>query len=187
MSYSSAGQFTAAGAIIGGTLLLWATGWFVDFLERRERPDAVIVASLCVSLALAAISCGAALSNATPVAVTLYVFVYALLGVPTLLAGAALQMISPDRIRAQIMAIHLLLVNLVSLSLGPLAVALITEQIFKSPASVGYSLGVVDVVAALAAATIFLLSKKGFLRCNDQVGRDQSTADPDVVARPASG
>jgi hypothetical protein len=80
------------------------------------------------------------------------------------------------------MAIHLLLVNLVSTSLGPLTVAVITERIFRSPDSVGYSLGVVDVIAALAAATIFVLSRKGFLRCNDQAGRYASAADATAIS-----
>jgi hypothetical protein len=71
-------------------------------------------------------------------------------------------MMTPTSLRAQIMAIHLLLMNLLSLSLGPLIVAVLTERLFARQSAVGISLSLVDSVAACAAALLFLQGRRHF-------------------------
>jgi len=87
---------------------------------------------------------------------------YSLLGMPTVLAGTALQQLSPPAIRAQVMAIQVLLVNLLALSLGPLAVAVLTDHVFKQSTSVGYALAWTDGAGALAAIAAFLAARRRF-------------------------
>ncbi|HET9389353.1 MAG TPA: hypothetical protein VFO44_06875, partial [Steroidobacteraceae bacterium] len=87
---------------------------------------------------------------------------YSLLGVPTVLGGTALQQISPPAIRAQIMAIQVVLVNLVALSLGPLTVAALTDHVFGGPAAVGYGLICADSIGAVAAIAAILACRGRF-------------------------
>ena len=76
---------------------------------------------------------------------------YALLGVPTVLGGTALQQISPPAIRAQVMAVQVLLVNLIALSLGPFTVAALTDYFFRRPDAVGCALVWTNGLGASAA------------------------------------
>ena len=55
---------------------------------------------------------------------------------------AVLPLISPNRIRAQIVAIYLLIANLLGFTLGPTSVGLLTDYVFKDPALIGYSLSI---------------------------------------------
>ena len=53
---------------------------------------------------------------------------------------AVLPLISPNRIRAQIVAIYLLIANLLGFTLGPTSIGFLTDFVFASPELVGYSL-----------------------------------------------
>jgi MFS family permease len=55
---------------------------------------------------------------------------------------AVLPLISPNRIRAQIVALYLLTANLLGFTLGPTAVGMLTDYVFQDPALIGYSLSI---------------------------------------------
>ncbi len=55
---------------------------------------------------------------------------------------AVLPLISPNRIRAQIVAIYLLIANLLGFTLGPTSVGMLTDYVFRDPALIGYSLSI---------------------------------------------
>jgi MFS family permease len=163
MTLQAAGQLTAGAALIGGALFAYLSGLLVDALHRRRSPDGVLVVSLLLAGVLAALAGIGGIGGLRAGASAAWIVIYALLGVPTVLAGTALQLMTPARMRAQVMAIHLLLVNLLALSLGPLLVAVLSERLFGSPASVGQSLAVVDAIAAGLAGLLFLVGRKGFI------------------------
>ena len=70
-------------------------------------------------------------------------------------AMAALHLAVPNGMRGQMTAIALLCMNLIGLSLGPMAVAALTQYVFADPQSLRYSLAIVS-AAAGAVATIML-------------------------------
>lgn len=70
-------------------------------------------------------------------------------------ATAALQIITPNRLRAVISAIFLFLVNLAGIGLAPTAIAMITDFVFGYDEAVKYSLSVA--VAVMAPVSAFLL------------------------------
>lgn len=72
------------------------------------------------------------------------------------LAIAALQRITPNRMRAQISALLLFMTNLFGLALGPTAVAALTDFVFNSDAALSRSLGVLPlIVCPIAAALVY--------------------------------
>jgi hypothetical protein len=71
-------------------------------------------------------------------------------------------MMTPSAMRAQIMALHLLLMNLLALSLGPFIVAAVTDKVFGRPTAVGYSLAWVDAAATGMAAYLFFIGRRAF-------------------------
>lgn len=71
-------------------------------------------------------------------------------------AGAALQLITPNELRGQITAVYFFIANLVGLGLGPTAVALITDFGYGDPQALGYSIATLAAVAGpLSAIVLF--------------------------------
>jgi MFS family permease len=155
-----AGRMTAGAALIGGVLLSYPAGFLIDRVIRSGRADGVLRVGVALAAGLAVLAAlGAVAGDA---AIAAWVTLYALLGIPTVLAGTALPMMTPAPMRAQVMAVHLLLMNLLSLSLGPLLVAIITDDLFRRGSSVGASLAIVDGVAASLAAILFWTGRRRF-------------------------
>lgn len=156
----SAGLMTAGAALIGGVLLSYPAGFLIDRLHRAGRSDGVLLVGIVLAAAVAGL---AALAATTRIfAVTAWISIYSLLGIPTVLAGTALPMMTPGPLRAQVMAVHLLLMNLFALSLGPFAVATLTEAIFRQKTAVGISLSIIDAAAACSAAFLLLMGRRRF-------------------------
>jgi MFS family permease len=162
MSYASAGPITGIAALLGGVLGAWAAGILTDRIEANGHRDAALQVAIAVSTLLLITVVASVLSHSPGWAATSLCVTYSLLGMPTVLGGTALQQISPPAIRAQVMAIQVLLVNLLALSLGPLTVAALTDHVFGWPASVGYALAWTDGAGALAAIVAFLVSRRRF-------------------------
>lgn len=76
------------------------------------------------------------------------------------LGPSALQHITPNQMRGQVIAIYLLLLNLLAQIVGPSAVAFLTTYVFKDDSTLGQSLSIVCGVAALLAIIILSLACK---------------------------
>ncbi len=133
-------------AVVGGFGIVFG-GWLADRWRAQGRSDATLrvgmIACLCgapLSLAIAVMPNGHALAL---LAIPITVFVAMPLGV----AASAIQDLVPNGMRGQTSAIYLFVVNLVGLGIGPTAVALLTDRVFKYDASVHYSLAAVMAVA----------------------------------------
>ena len=83
-----------------------------------------------------------------------------MLAYPQGLPAAALQVIAPNRLRAQMTALYFLVGNLVALGFGPTLVALVTDYGFGEPRKLRYSMSVVCAVSIpLGLAAIYLSLK----------------------------
>jgi MFS family permease len=149
------GVLTGSASLIGGLGLVTLVGQLIDRLGTRGHTDGVLLASMVLAALVAGLTVLSAANIDPRISIAAWVSVYALLGIPTVLAGTALQVITPAPIRAQVLAIHLLLVNLIALSLGPTLVALITDSLFGDPGAVGRSLAIVSSLSAVAALSLF--------------------------------
>lgn len=162
MSYAGAGATTGVAALGGGALGAWVSGLLSDRVEASGRRDASLLVAIGVAAAFVVAIPAAVLASSSWGTVVAVWAGYALLGMPTVLGGTALQQISPPPMRAQVMAIQVLLVNLVALSLGPLTVAALSERVFGNAQAVGYGLALTVGAGAIAAAGAFLSSRKAF-------------------------
>lgn len=167
MSYGGAGAISGAASLGGGALGAWASGLLSDRVESRGRRDASLLVAIGVAGAfIVAIPAAVLFTSWWGTVASVWVG-YALLGMPTVLGGTALQQISPPRMRAQVMALQVLLVNLVALSLGPLTVAVLSEHVFRNSQAVGYGLALTVGAGAIAAGAAFLLSRRAFCGYRD--------------------
>ncbi|HKU17404.1 MAG TPA: MFS transporter [Steroidobacteraceae bacterium] len=163
LGYEAAGRLTGLAAIGCAVAGAWCAGLGVDYLQRRRRDDGAVLASGVISLSLAAAIAGAVYSTSLLAAAIFLCVAYFLLGMPTVLGGTALQQISPSHLRAQIMAAHVLLVNVFALSAGPTAVALLTDRYFASTARVGYSIAITVLATTALAAFLLLQVRRPFV------------------------
>lgn len=77
---------------------------------------------------------------------------------------AALQGLTPNAMRAQISVIYMLVINVIGATMGPTAVALVTDYVFADPSMVGYSISIVCVVASPLALAALLFGMTGLKR-----------------------
>jgi spore maturation protein SpmA len=69
-------------------------------------------------------------------------------------AMTALQMITPNQMRAQILALYYLILNLVGYGLGPTAVALLTDHVFAREDALNLAMSLIAVILGPIAALI---------------------------------
>ena len=74
---------------------------------------------------------------------------------------AALQELTPNGMRAQVSVIYMLAINLIGSTLGPTAVALVTDYIFADPGRVGESISLVCAFASPMALVLLLIGMSG--------------------------
>jgi MFS family permease len=73
---------------------------------------------------------------------------------PMPMAAAALQTVTPNRMRGVAASLYMFIVSLVGVAFPPTLIALLTDHVFHDPAKLGWSLGIVCSLAALAAAFV---------------------------------
>jgi hypothetical protein len=78
------------------------------------------------------------------------------------LAPTALQLVTPNRLRAQISAAWMLFLNIITAGLGPTAVGWINDAVFGDPLAVGQSIAIVNTVSVALGGLILWLTWKPF-------------------------
>ncbi len=157
------------GLYLGSIVLLFATtgilagGWYTDWQARRGKTDAPIRTGLVAALALIPLITAAPLMPSLPLTLAVYCPLMFFISFPWAAAAAALQILSPPRMRAQVSACYLFIVNLAGIGCGPVLTALVTDYVFQDDAALPYSLVTVGVVSAIVSA-VFLASGLGHFR-----------------------
>jgi len=152
-----------AGLTLGGILLVlgtagvYAGGWCADRLTRAGKTDGILRA------ALIGICCGLPLIVAMPLmndetlAMVLLGGAIFFLAWPQGLPAAALQVMTPNPLRAQITSIYFFIGNLIANGFGPMFSGLLTDFVFGDPAQLRYALAiVVGIAAPLGALLLFI-------------------------------
>jgi MFS family permease len=148
--------FGAAGVITGG------------YLGTRLRARGVADATLrTAAWGVLAISAPAALAPLVPdprAALALYALATFFMAFPSGVSAAALQEVTPNRLRAQTSALYYFAINLVGLGLGPLHVALLTDGVFADEAHVGESLALSAAVLGPIGGALMFMALRDFRR-----------------------
>jgi MFS family permease len=148
--------------ILFGTSGVYFAGWMSDRLARRGHTDAPLSVA-----AFGFVGCGVfgALAPLMPNAVAALAMLAPALFLsmmPFPCAGAAIQMIVPNRARGQVTALYITITSLVGLSIGPIVVGLMTDHVFRDPADIRYSMSIVVGIAAPLMFTLLLAARKPF-------------------------
>jgi hypothetical protein len=73
---------------------------------------------------------------------------------PSGVSAAVIQEVTPNQLRSQMTAVYYLVINLVGLGFGALSVAVLTDRVFKSEASLGHALSVSAAVLGPSSALL---------------------------------
>ena len=155
--------FGVATAVCGAAGLLLG-GWLADRLYRRGFKDAHLRVIRLNAVLLLPLFVGMALAPTAALALGLMVVAMLIGTIHGGVAGAALQLVTPNRLRARMVALYFLVANLIGLGLGPTAIALVTDLVFGRPEGLRYGLAIVTAVALPISALILTAGLRPFGR-----------------------
>ncbi len=154
-----------------GCLGIIGAGRLADHLRSRGRANANLYVAMIVAMALVPIHFLAYLSPSANWALLWLPLALGLAAAPFGIAPAAIQEIMPPTMRGQASSLYLLVVNLIGLGIGPTAVAVCTQYLFRRDDALHYSLALVSSVACVLAAVVLSRSLKPFLDSLERVRR----------------
>ena len=154
-------------AVVGTTGTLFG-GWFVDRLAQRGYRDAPVRASI---IAFAFLVPAAIVAPMMPTAetslVVLGVFLF-FVGMQQGYSPVALQLITPNQLRAQVIAVYFFIAQIVALGLGPTFIAIVTDYVFGTDMALAWSLTLVGGVAGSLGLICLLLARNPYMHSKER-------------------
>jgi MFS family permease len=171
-----AGLYYGLVAMISGVAGALLGGWLGDQLWKRGVKDAPLKAS-AVLIALATVPAALAPhAGSSTQSVLWWGLAYILYEAPYIMIPAAIQVITPNRLRATVSAIYLLIVNAIGAALGPTVVATLSNGWIHHDGGLENSLTVVPVLCFPLAAIVYCSGLSAFRTAIDTSNSD-STGD----------
>lgn len=143
-----------AGIITGGMLS--------DTFMRRGHTDGAMRAGMIGGVGLIVPAGLATLMPSPQLALGLFAVLFFFSSFPYGAAAAALQIITPNRMRAQLSALYLLVLNLIGIGLGPTVIAATSDYLLGGPQKLGLSMAIIGGVMAPAGAALLFFGLKPF-------------------------
>ncbi len=146
------------GLMVGvlGALGVFAGARLAEEFLKRGYTDAYLRAAMVAQLLVILPGTLAPLMPSAWLVFLFLVPVTFLKSFPVAVGLAAIQQITPNRMRARVVAMYLLIANILGVGLGPTVVALITDFVFRDEMAVGYSLATVALlIPPLCAALLW--------------------------------
>jgi len=150
-----------------GTGGVFFGGWLSDRLAVRGRLDAQLKVAAFGFVGCGVLGALAPLMPSAPLALTLLAPALFLSNMPYACAGTAIQLITPNRARAQVSAIYVTVITLMGLVVGPVVIGLMSDHLFTGPAGVRYSLAVLVGASAPVMCALLLLAAGPYRRLRE--------------------
>lgn len=147
-STAEVGKFYGPVVFFCGMSGALAGGLFASWLRRRGAAHANLQASLLGFIILIPITVGFPLMPTPVLALILIGFMNFFAGFNFGGGLAALQELTPNRMRALMSAAYMLMINLIGAALGPTVIALVTDYWFRDPNALPWAISLVCAVAS---------------------------------------
>ncbi|MBT6265240.1 MAG: MFS transporter [Halieaceae bacterium] len=147
--------------VFGGSGMIFG-GVYSDLLRDRGVPAAPLVSSRLAGICLLPICLAIPIAGSVWVSCLFFAAFFFFAAFPFGAAAAAIQLATPTRLRAQMSAVYLFVLNLAGIGFGPTLVALITDYGFDDTSRVGWSLAIVGAIAAPLGAVALHFAIKPF-------------------------
>lgn len=162
MSRGDAGFLFGSLVATAGTLGIVAGGRLADYWSQRGMSDAPVrVAWISVAAWLPFGILFPLMPNIKAAAIVLLPALF-FGSIPFGVTPAAIQHMMPNTMRAQATAIYLFVINLIGMGLGPTAVAVMTEYVYRDKNAVHLSLLTVGGAAHISAAILLWIALKHY-------------------------
>jgi len=133
---------------------VYVGGWLVDVLQRRGYADATFRVGIGAAVLLLPLAYVATTTASPDIALWLFgPFVFSA-SISMAVAPAALQVVTPNQMRAQVSATWMLVLNIVTAGVGPTAVGFISSFVFADDMAVGTSIALVNCISVPFAAML---------------------------------
>ncbi len=140
--------------VIFGGLGVVAGGWVSDRLRARGRLDANVLVGFLAAIVGLPFVIAFPLAGDANLSLFLLAPVSFFGSLPFGAGPAALPMIVPNRMRAQITALYILIANLVGLGLGPWCIAVFSDFVLGDPMQIRFSIAVVGGILSVVGAVV---------------------------------
>jgi MFS family permease len=151
-----------------GTAGVYAGGFVADWLESKGRRDAILRAAFYGGLVTVPFAVATPLMPNAWLALAALGLTSFLLAFPQGLPAAALQVITPNPLRAQMTALYFLVGNLIALGFGPTLVALVTDFGFADPMKLRYSMALVSATVIPLGVLLSFLALRPYRESRDR-------------------
>jgi MFS family permease len=138
--------------LIASTGGVFAGGFIASELMRRGIAAANVIVAVVAGLLAIVFAVAYPLVPSGQFALILLAPALFFAAMPFGCGTATLPLVTPNRLRAQVVAIYLLVANLLGLTLGPTGVGLITDFVFRDPNMINVSLAIAAPVLLLIGA-----------------------------------
>lgn len=138
--------------VILSPLGVYTGGWIADALQKRGFRDGTLRVGLTAALLLLPLSAAATLAPSAPLAVAIFCPFVFCASLSMAVAPAALQVITPGPFRAQVSALWMLALNLVTGLLGALGVGVVNDWLFGRDDTLGQAMALINCLCVPVAA-----------------------------------
>jgi MFS family permease len=153
--------------LVFGTSGVFFAGWLSDWMAERGRLDAQLKVAAFGFVGCGVLGALAPLMPSGPLALCLFAPALFLSNMPYACAGTAIQLITPNRARAQVSAIYVTVITLMGLVVGPTIIGLMSDHVFTNPAGVRFSLAVIVGASAPIMCALLLLAAGPYRRLRE--------------------
>ncbi len=172
---SDAGMLFGTQLAILGTAGSFAGGWFCDWLTARGYKDAALRAlAAFFAIAMPFMAMTPLLPSMTLTIPMLCLAVFTL-SLQQALSPVAIQLITPNQMRAQVVAIFFVISSFSAIAFGAASVAVVTDYVFRDENDLRYSLAIVLAINMSLAAVCMALGIKPYRK---SLERAASWSDP---------
>ena len=162
MSVGQSGPTIGALILVFGTAGIIIGGWLTDYLGRKGFEDGAMRTGLVAGIGCIPFAVLVPFMPTLQWVLLIYcpLLFFASFGFGA--AAAALQQVTPNRMRGMVSAFYLFFLNLIGIGLGPTIIALITDYVFHDDQAVGFSLAIMAGCSGLLAALFLWRGLKPF-------------------------
>lgn len=171
-----AGFWLGSILLVAGVAGVMSGGWFADMMAARGRSDATMRVGIIAAIGALPFAAMGTLTASLPLSLALIAGFLYFTTLPYGAAAAALQLITPGRMRATASAIYLCILNLAGIGVGSALVALATDRIFGNDLAVGKSLALVGVIGTPLAAVVIVWGLPHFRRAREALALAEAGA-----------
>ena len=138
-------------------------GWLADRLYKRGAKDGHMRATFIGALVTVPSATLAPLMPSPELAVLMLIPASIGPAMTTATGAASLMMITPNQMRGQFSAIYLFVINILGLTIGPTAVALVTDFVFRDESALNKSIALVSLIAGVIALVFLSINRVHYL------------------------